>query len=175
MKCAANKKRRVTLACVAHGITLLAKSRIRRSGRSSPLPYPPLRLKASSWYHAMLILSMYNLCGRIVQFERRGCSTIAVALFNSKRSGCSTTAEYSVWVVSVIRKNLNTWLVVKFFDSRSTSRTSTLPVFTLTNNRIMLLDRFYNEVSKFCRLWKIGIIRQPVILKNSISISWIST
>ena len=30
----------------------------------------------------------------------------------------------------------------------------------------MLLDRFYNEVSKFCRLWKIGIIRQPVILKN---------
>lgn len=48
MKCAANKKRRVTLACVAHGITLPAKSRIRRSGRSSPLPYPPLRLKASS-------------------------------------------------------------------------------------------------------------------------------
>ena len=144
MKCAANKKRRVTLACVAHGITLLAKSRIRRSGRSSPLPYPPLRLKASSWYHAMLILSMYNLCGRIVQFERRGCSTIAVALFNSKRSGCSTTAEYSVWVVSVIRKNLNTWLVVKFFDSRSTGCTSTLPVFTLANNR-NLAKRMYQK------------------------------
>ena len=43
---------------------------------------------------------MYNLCGRIVQFERRGCSTIAVALFNSKRSGCSTTAEYSVYLVT---------------------------------------------------------------------------
>ena len=29
-----------------HGITLPAKFRIRRSGRSSALPYPPLRLKA---------------------------------------------------------------------------------------------------------------------------------
>ena len=38
---------------------------------------------------------MYNLCGRTVQFRRFDCSILAVALFNSKRSGCSTWAEYS--------------------------------------------------------------------------------
>ena len=38
---------------------------------------------------------MYNLCGRTVQFRRFDCSILAVALFNSKRSGCSTLAEYS--------------------------------------------------------------------------------
>ena len=38
---------------------------------------------------------MYNLCGRTVQFRRFDCSIWAVALFNSKRTGCSTLAEYS--------------------------------------------------------------------------------
>lgn len=39
---------------------------------------------------------MYNLCGRTVQFRRFDYSIWAVALFNSKRSGCSTLAEYSI-------------------------------------------------------------------------------
>ena len=39
---------------------------------------------------------MYNLCGRTVQFRRFDCSIWAVALFNSKRSGCSSLAEYSI-------------------------------------------------------------------------------
>ena len=39
---------------------------------------------------------MYNLCGRTVQFRRFDCSIWAVALFNSKRSGCSTWTEYSI-------------------------------------------------------------------------------
>ena len=38
---------------------------------------------------------MFNLCARTVQFRRYDCSIWAVALFNSKRSGCSTLAEYS--------------------------------------------------------------------------------
>ena len=43
---------------------------------------------------------MYNLCGRTVQFRRFDCSIWAVALFNSKRSGCSTLAEYSTFHLS---------------------------------------------------------------------------
>ena len=38
---------------------------------------------------------MFNLCGRTVQSRRLDCSVFAVRLFNSKRSGCSTWAEYS--------------------------------------------------------------------------------
>lgn len=80
----------------APGITLLAKPRIQRSGRSSALPYPPLRLKAYSGQHAVLLLSMYNLCGQGVQFVRFECSTNAVALFNSERFGCLMWAGYSI-------------------------------------------------------------------------------
>ena len=72
----------------SYGITLPAKPRIQRSCRSSALHYPLLRLKAYLWYHFIINPSMYNLCGRTVQFG-------PVALFNSKRSGCSTLAEYS--------------------------------------------------------------------------------
>lgn len=39
---------------------------------------------------------MFNLCGRTVQSRRLDCSVFAVRLFNSKRSGCSTWAEYSM-------------------------------------------------------------------------------
>ena len=39
---------------------------------------------------------MFNLCGRTVQSRRLDCSVFAVRLFNSKRSGCSTWAEYSI-------------------------------------------------------------------------------
>ena len=41
---------------------------------------------------------MFNLCGRTVQSRRLDCSVFAVRLFNSKRSGCSTWAEYSYGV-----------------------------------------------------------------------------
>ena len=75
------QKRRATH--VRHGITLPAKSRIRRSGRSSALPYPPLRLKAFSAYHKTSLLSMYNFAVDGVQF-------VPTALFNKSRWRCST-------------------------------------------------------------------------------------
>ena len=41
------------------------------------------------------LTNLHNLCGRTVQSRRLDCSVFAVRLFNSKRSGCSTWAEYS--------------------------------------------------------------------------------
>ena len=50
---------------------------------------------------------MFYLCGRTVQSRRLDCSVFAVRLFNSKRSGCSTWAEYSARSVNSMIASLN--------------------------------------------------------------------
>ena len=52
----------------APGITLLAKPRIGRSGRTPALPYPSVRLKAIILYRKIIVLSMYNYAVEGVQF-----------------------------------------------------------------------------------------------------------
>ena len=69
---------------------------------------------------------MYNLCGQTVQFRRSHCSILAVALFNSKRSGCSTLAEYS------LKEIINKYLVESEYSGRmNTCSTCAAEVFNL--------------------------------------------
>ena len=90
----------------APSITLLAKPRIGRSGRTPALPYPPVRLKAILWYRCVFILSMYNHSDEGVQPLRRRCTVSSVdtvqftatKVFNSQRPRCSTSPPYSLSV-----------------------------------------------------------------------------
>ena len=124
--CVLQQKRRAT-PCAAwyHSSPSrrLVKPRIRRSGRTPAVPYPPLRLKALLWYHTFRPLSMYNSAvggvqfppvnsqskcnsaiSRCMYFENlRSVSTDgtvqsdATRVFNFERPGCSTWALYSAF------------------------------------------------------------------------------
>lgn len=56
---------------------------------------------------------MFNLCGRTVQSRRLDCSVFAVRLFNSKRSGCSTWAEYSPGLAALVASCLRQFLSLR--------------------------------------------------------------
>ena len=62
---------------VRHGITLPAKPRIRRSGRSSALPCPPLQLKAYLWYHVAVWLSIFHVRLSFVTMRLKLCQPAA--------------------------------------------------------------------------------------------------
>ena len=59
-----------------------AKSRTRRSCRSSALHYPPSRLKATSQYHLIPTASIFNLCGTPAQPVRKPCSIPTGSMLN---------------------------------------------------------------------------------------------